>query len=58
MDLQRGATEREIRVRFRKLSRIYHPDRHKCDETGLTDQQAKEKFQEINNAYSYLCENF
>jgi hypothetical protein len=54
--LQRGATEREIRVKFRQLSRIYHPDRHKSDETGLTDQQAKEKFQEINNAYSYLCE--
>lgn len=57
LGLNRGATEREVRVRFRQLSRVYHPDRHRAEETGMTDQQAKEKFQEMNNAHSYLCEN-
>jgi hypothetical protein len=54
MGLDLSATERELKVRFRLLSRKYHPDKHKSDETGLLDEQAKEKFQEFNNAYAYL----
>jgi hypothetical protein len=53
--LSLDATEREIRVSFRELSRVYHPDRHKLEQTGLTQREATEKFQLINNAYSKAC---
>jgi hypothetical protein len=42
------STEREVRVSFRQLSRIYHPDKHKPEQTGLTQREAIEKFQLIN----------
>jgi DnaJ-class molecular chaperone len=48
------ATEREVRVSFMQLSRIYHPDKHKPEQTELTQRDAIEKFQLINNAHSYL----
>jgi DnaJ-class molecular chaperone len=54
MGLSLSATERELKVRFRLLSRKYHPEKHKSEETGLSDEQAKAKFQEFNNAYAYL----
>jgi curved DNA-binding protein CbpA len=52
----RNATEREIRVKFRQLSRVYHPDKHRSEETGVSDEEAVRMFQEFNNAYSYLME--
>ena len=54
LGLSLEATEREIKVSFRQLSRTYHPDKHKPEQTGLTQREATEKFQLINNAYSYL----
>ena len=54
LGLGRGASEREVRVKFIQLSRIYHPDKHDPEVTGLSHQQAKEKFQEFNNAHAYL----
>ena len=54
MGLGMNATERELKVRFRLLSRKYHPDKHKTDETGISNEEAKAKFQEFNNAYAYL----
>ena len=54
MGLTLSTTERELKVRFRLLSRKYHPDKHKSEETGLSDEHAKAKFQEFNNAYAYL----
>jgi hypothetical protein len=56
LGLKRNATEREIRVKFRQLSRIYHPDKHRSQETGVSDQEAVQMFQNFNNAYSYLME--
>ncbi len=56
LGLSLEATEREVRVNFRQLSRVYHPDKHKPEQTGLTQREAIEKFQLINNAYSYLVE--
>ena len=63
MGLEMSATEREVRIKFRQLSRIYHPDKHRVnvetgvsDKTGLTAQQAQEKFQELNNAQAHLCQ--
>jgi DnaJ-class molecular chaperone len=46
------AMERKVRVSFRQLSRIYHTDKHKPEQTGLTQREAIKKFQLINNACS------
>jgi DnaJ-class molecular chaperone len=54
LGLDLTATEREAKVRFRQLSRQFHPDKYRSHETGLTEDQAKAKFQEFNNAYAYL----
>ena len=56
LGLNLDATEREVRVSFRQMSRIYHPDKHKPEQTGLTHAQAIETFQMVNNAYTYLVE--
>ena len=54
MDLSPTATEREVRVRYRLLARIYHPDVHKPESTGLSNKEAEAYFQLLNNAQSYL----
>jgi curved DNA-binding protein CbpA len=54
LGLDLGASEREAKVKFRALFRIYHLDKHDPSKTGLTDLQAKEKFQAFNNAYEYV----
>lgn len=41
LELQRGASEKEIKKAFRRLSAVHHPDRNGGDES------AKTKFQEI-----------
>ena len=53
MSLTLQATGREIRTQFRKLSLVYHPDRH-SPALGLTLDQTTSHFQLINNAYAYL----
>ena len=54
LGLQPNATERGIRVRFRQLSRKYHPDKHQQSETGMSDAEATEHFQKANNAQEAL----
>ena len=49
-----GAGETRVKVQFRALSRIYHPIKHKPEQTGKTNEEAATFFQLINNAYSYL----
>ena len=49
-----NATEREIRVKFRQLSRMYHPDKHQQSQTGMTNEEATEFFQRANNAQENL----
>ena len=56
LDLGIGASEMEEKVQFRKVSRIFHPDKHNSSQTGMTNAEAKAFFQLINNAYSYLKE--
>jgi DnaJ-class molecular chaperone len=41
--LDLSTSEREAKVKFRALCRIYHPDKHDPSKIGLTDLQAKEK---------------
>ena len=54
LGLQPNATEREIRIRFRQLSRKYHPDKHQESETGMSDAEAMEYLQKANNAQEAL----
>ena len=56
LDLGIGASKIEVKVQFRKLSRVYHPGVHKSAQTGMIDPDATSFFQRIDNAYSYLRE--
>jgi DnaJ family protein B protein 4 len=47
LGVSKTADDDEIKKAYRKLSLRYHPDRN-------TDADAKEKFQEINNAYESI----
>ena len=54
LELPPSASAREAKMKFRQLCRIYHPDKHNTNITGLTDLEAKERFQEFNNAYEFV----
>ena len=56
LGLTLSATEREVKVQYRTLSRIYHPDVHNPARTGLTHEAAADFFKLINNANAYLRE--
>jgi len=47
LGVERGANEEDIKKAYRKLARKYHPDVSK-------EQNAKEKFQEVSEAYETL----
>ena len=47
MGIQRGASQKEIKVAYRKLSLKYHPDRNKNEKDG-------EKLKHIIEAYRFL----
>eukprot|EP01027_Heterolobosea_sp_BB2_P023809 GEZU01035817.1.p2 GENE.GEZU01035817.1~~GEZU01035817.1.p2 ORF type:complete len:411 (-),score=131.32 GEZU01035817.1:124-1356(-) len=49
LGVSRTCTDAELRSAYRKLSLKYHPDRNQ-------DPDAKEKFQEISNAYQVLSD--
>jgi curved DNA-binding protein CbpA len=51
-----GATETEVRVQYRALAQIYHPDKHDPARTGMMHKAADDYFKLINNAQAYLCE--
>jgi curved DNA-binding protein CbpA len=51
-----GATEMEVKVQYRALSCIYHPDQHDSARTGLTHKTAADFFKLINNMQAYLQE--
>ena len=48
LGIQKSADENEIKRAYRKLAKKYHPD------TNQGDEQAAEKFKEINEAYDVL----
>ncbi|MCQ2225534.1 MAG: DnaJ domain-containing protein [Paludibacteraceae bacterium] len=55
LGLKEGATEKEVKSAFRKLSMEYHPDK----QTNATEEELKistEKFLQINEAYELLME--
>ncbi len=51
LGVPRQATQQEIKKAFRKLAMKYHPD------TNKDDENAEEKFKEINEAYEVLSDD-
>jgi DnaJ-class molecular chaperone len=51
LDISENAGDEEIKSAFRKLAFQHHPDRNPGNE-----REAEEKFKEINEAYSVLCD--
>ncbi|MGL5519844.1 MAG: DnaJ C-terminal domain-containing protein [Metamycoplasmataceae bacterium] len=47
LGLSKDASEQEIKTAYRKLAKIYHPDKNKNDDDDI-------KFKEINEAYEIL----
>ena len=56
LGLREGATEGEVKAAYWAMSRIYHPDKHNSGFIGMSDEEAVEFFQHLNNAHSYLRE--
>ena len=48
LELEKDASEQEIKLAYRRLAKKYHPDLNK------DDPNAKDKFIEIKNAYDTL----
>jgi curved DNA-binding protein CbpA len=54
MGLNLTATAREVRIQFRILSMIYHPDKYSPATLDISPLEAQAHFQLINNAHAYL----
>ncbi len=50
LGVERNASKEEIKKAYRRLARLYHPDRN-------PDPSAEEKFKEINEAYHILSDD-
>ena len=51
LELPFGASSMEIKSAYRRLAFKYHPDKN------LNDKEAEEKFKEITEAYTVLCDD-
>ena len=56
--LERGAVWMEVKAEFRRLSRLYHPDKHNPTRTNMTNEEAKAFFQLFNNGKDFLEKHF
>ena len=52
LGIPENASEEEIKSAFRKLAFRYHPDKNQGNE-----REAEERFKQINEAYSILCDS-
>jgi len=50
LEIEEDASEEEIKLAYRRLAKIYHPDLNK------TDPKAKEKFIKLHEAYDTLID--
>ena len=50
-------TEQEVKTNYRRISQIYHPDKHRPDSTGMSPNQAEEYFKLVNNTHNFLRTN-
>ncbi|KKM05604.1 hypothetical protein LCGC14_1752400 [marine sediment metagenome] len=50
LEIEKDASEEEIKLAYRKLAKKYHPDLNK------TDSRGKEKFIELHEAYETLID--
>jgi hypothetical protein len=57
-DLGVEATFLQVKANRNKVARMYHPDKHRSEMTGLTQEGAKQYMQIINRAYKFLQEYF
>ena len=49
-----AATERDIKVQYRRLAHIYHPDKYNPTNRPMMQFEAQEHFKVVNNAYEFL----
>ena len=54
LKLNNTATEREIKLQYRRLAIIYHPNKYNGTKNPTTKTESQEHFKLINNAYEYL----
>ncbi|KAF2400030.1 TPR-like protein [Trichodelitschia bisporula] len=54
LGLARDADEQEIKRAYRKLTRLFHPD--KASTQGISKEEAQKKMAEINEAYEVLSD--
>jgi DnaJ family protein C protein 3 len=54
LGLSRDAEEREIKKAYRKLTKVYHPD--KASSNGITPEEAQKKMAAVNEAYEVLSD--
>ncbi|KAF8697946.1 hypothetical protein HU200_035445 [Digitaria exilis] len=57
LGLNRECTDAELRGAYRKLAMIWHPDRCSASGSSARVEEAKERFQEIQGAYSVLSDS-
>ena len=50
LEISPSADKYEIKLAYKKMAKVYHPDLNK-------EEGATEKFQEVNNAYSFLSDD-
>ena len=52
-----NATGRELKTKYLRIARIYHPDKRRPDSIGVSPDQAEEYFKLVNNTYAFLRTN-
>ena len=54
LEINSTSIEREVIVAYRKLARIYHPDKWSLCPRNFTQEEGNEKFKSNSNAYEEL----
>ena len=54
LELPLAATEREIKVQYKKLARTYHPDKFNPTNKPMTHYESQEHFKLVSIAYQFL----